>query len=137
MSDTKPDPDIICQIDNEGKIRTTTQEKIWDAIKECKSNLLSELKDCIENEKPFLLVISTSEELKIENLRTTTSLNSHEIVVALSPIFCGVPFKVSSTIIKEISDVVLLKLIEDICRNHVDQRILNSYLNKINASILG
>lgn len=117
--------EVVFQVQEGGKIKLTTEKEIWEKIKERKEKLVKDLEDCIDNQKPFLLIVSTSKELKVENLRTTTGLNSSQFVHALTPIFLGLSYPMANEIIKALSEIMLLNLIENICRDYLDRELLS------------
>lgn len=122
-------PNTIYKVTEEGELTETTEEEAMKEIHENRDELIAKLKDCIDNEKPFLLITCTTRALRVENLRVTSSEGSQNMAKLLSPLFLGLPYGFAKGIVSDISDMVFLRMVDDYIRDagkqYLDQHLLN------------
>ena len=114
-SDTKPDPDNkkFYQITETGEFIETTKQEHRKALRKQKKEIIAHLENCIDNDLPFLVVISETPNMDPEGLRFTSSVVAIDLSRLLGPLFMSIPYNASRLVLDSIKDMVYLKMLEE------------------------
>lgn len=119
-------PDKIYQISESGEIIEITKEQYQAELKKEKKKIIARLENCIDNNKPFLLIVSETENLSPESLRLTASITTRDISKILSPFLLSIPYASAKTILDNLQEMVFLKMVEDFVRERVAEYTTNA-----------